>query len=242
MTLVQKLWIDWLYSIYFETTRETINYTIQILEIYRKWDVKPSTVWVYTNLGYAYHIEGLYKKEERLYEKAEIEFPDNKELITRKAILFLSLGDTTKADHLIEKLVKLDKDSFLPEAIINTNLADIYFAAGIPEIAERYYDKALSLDPENLAIMNRYAFFLIDSNQNLNKGLDLINRALTLNPNNYLILETKGWGLYKQDKYQEALDILQQSWDLRREKAVYDHEAYLHLEAAKKAISNQKNL
>jgi tetratricopeptide (TPR) repeat protein len=275
MTLVQKLWVDWLYSLYFETTRETINYTTQILdlddqspawhailgigyntlhqydkaipegekalEIYRKWDVKPSTVWVYTNLGYAYHIEGMYKKEERLYKKAESEFPDNKELIARQAILFLSLGDTTKVDHLIEKLVKLDRDSFLPEADINANLADIYFVAGIPSIAERYYNKALSLDPVNFLIMNRYAFFLIDSNQNLNKGLDLINKALTLNPDNYLFLETKGWGLYKQGKYQEALDILQQSWDLRREKAVYNHEAYLHLEAAKKAVSNQKN-
>jgi hypothetical protein len=35
--------------------------------------------------------------------------------------------------------------------------------------------------------------------------------------------------------------MLQKSWDLRREKAVYDHQAYLHLEAAKKAVANQKN-
>jgi hypothetical protein len=35
--------------------------------------------------------------------------------------------------------------------------------------------------------------------------------------------------------------MLQKSWDLRREKAVYDHQAYLHLEAAKKAVAGQKN-
>jgi hypothetical protein len=47
-------------------------------------------------------------------------------------------------------------------------------------------------------------------------------------------------GLYKQGKYKEAKDILQKSWDLRREKAIYNHEVYLHLEAAKKAVDDQK--
>ena len=154
-------------------------------------------------------------------------------------LLFLSIGDTSKANLYIDKLIKINRDSFLPEANLRANLADIYFVAGIPSTAERYYNKALSLDPENSLIMNRYAFFLIDTNQNLNKGLDLINKVLTLNPDNYLFLETKGWGLYKQGKYQEALNILQQSWNLRRENAVYNHEAYLHLEAAKKAVAEQ---
>jgi hypothetical protein len=35
--------------------------------------------------------------------------------------------------------------------------------------------------------------------------------------------------------------MLQKSWDLRRQNAVYDHPAFLHLEAAKKAAAGQKN-
>jgi hypothetical protein len=60
---------------------------------------------------------------------------------------------------------------------------------------------------------------------------------LKLSSDDYNYLHTKGWGLFKQGKYQEALDILQKSWDLRRQYAIYDHEAYLHLEAAKKAVA-----
>jgi hypothetical protein len=63
-------------------------------------------------------------------------------------------------------------------------------------------------------------------------------KAFVLNPDNYEYLDTKGWGLFKQDKYQEALEVLQKSWDL---KPVYDHDIYLHLEAVKKAFANQKN-
>jgi hypothetical protein len=44
-----------------------------------------------------------------------------------------------------------------------------------------------------------------------------------------------------QGKYKEALEILQKSWDLRREYAFYSHEAFLHLEEAKKAVAGLKN-
>jgi len=112
---------------------------------------------------------------------------------------------------------------------------------GKKDKAEEYYRKALSLEPDEPGRMNDLAFLLIDGERNITEGINLEDKALELKPDNYLFLHTKGWGLYKQGKYREALDMLQKSWDLRREKAVYDHQAYLHLEAAKKAVAGQKN-
>ena len=81
----------------------------------------------------------------------------------------------------------------------------------------------------------------IDNDRNIDEALRLTDSALQQDPDNYYFLHTKGWGQYKLGKYQEALDLLQKSWDVRREKAVYDHDTFLHLEAAKKAVINQKN-
>ena len=81
---------------------------------------------------------------------------------------------------------------------------------------------------------------MIDTDRNIDEGLQLIDTLLKKNPDNYTYLSNKGYGLYKQRKYKEALDLLQKSWDIRRVKAVYDHEAWLHLEAAKKAVEGQK--
>ena len=50
--------------------------------------------------------------------------------------------------------------------------------------------------------MNNLAYFLIDKDRNVNEGLELVDRALKLSPDNYNFLHTKGWGLYKQGKYQ----------------------------------------
>ncbi len=93
--------------------------------------------------------------------------------------------------------------------------------------------------PEHPGLINNLANFLIDKDRDTNAGLGLINAALESDPDNYKYLHTKGWGLYKQGKYQEAFDILQKSWNFRIKKAVYYHEAYLHLEAAKNAIAKQ---
>jgi Tfp pilus assembly protein PilF len=120
------------------------------------------------------------------------------------------------------------------------DVAGIYSDAGILGKAEEYYRKALLKEPEKPDRLNNLAYFLIDKDRNINEGLELIDKALGLSPDDYNLVHTKGWGLYKQGKYQEALDILQKSWDLRREKAVYEHEAFLHLEAAKNSVANQK--
>jgi tetratricopeptide (TPR) repeat protein len=210
------------------------------LDIYKKWGVKPYWVAFYTGLGGAYHSTGQYKKERKLFRKAEQDFPNIPSLRFNQAILALTVKDTIEADNYIQKYISLRKEGSASEGDIKIGLAGIYNRAGILDKAEEYYRQALSLEPENPERMNSLAYFLIDKEQNTNEGLELIEKALQLRPDNYIYLHCKGWGLYKQGKYQESLDILQKSWNLRREKAVYNHEAYLHLESAKKAVAGQK--
>jgi tetratricopeptide (TPR) repeat protein len=210
------------------------------LEIFDKWDSKPRWITNYTNLGLAYHKTNQYKKEKKLYHKAEQDFPDHPDLINRQTILTLAEGKTKDANKYVEKYKSVLKENSASEATIATNLAGIYSEANLPDQAEVYYRQALLLEPENPIRMNRLAYFLIDKDSNKNEGLELVDKALELSPDNYSYLHTKGWGLYKQGKYQEALDILQRSWNLRRQNAVYNHEAFLHLEATKKAVAGLK--
>ena len=212
------------------------------LGIYKKWKTKPVWVWNYTALGLAYHETGQYREEKKLYKKAELDFPENSDLIYRQAVLSLTLGDTVEAKRYIEKFKTIQGKNSVPEAGIMTDLANIYLEAGILDNAEDFYRQALSVEPESDVRINNLAYFLIDKDRNIKEGLEINDKALALNPENYNYLHTKGWGLYKQGKYQQALEILQKSWSIRRKQAVYDHEAYLHLEAGKKAVTGLKNI
>jgi tetratricopeptide (TPR) repeat protein len=211
------------------------------LEIYNKWGSKPMWVINYINLGIAYHNSGQFAKENELYIQAEKDFPDVPDLIFRQVILSLTQADTVTANIYIKKFISICKIQSLTEADITNDIASMYSEAGILDKAEESYRQALSLEPYNPSRMDTLAYFLIDKDRDINGGLELVDKALNLDPDNYNYLNTKGWGVYKQGKYKEALEILQKSWDLRREKAVYDHEAYLHLVAAKKPVTGQKN-
>ena len=276
MTLKQKINLNYLYAVYFETPYESIKYLGQIkeiddqspntyyslgvenalvnqfdkaipefkkaLQIYKKWGIKPAWIKNYTNFGFVLHETGQYKEEKKLYKQAEQDFPDDFDLIYQQAVLSLAEGNTISANRYTEKLKTIFKDNYSTnEAAISWILANVYSEAGIIDQAEIYLREALALEPEDPDIMNFLAYILIDKDRNINEGLEIANKALELSPENYDCLHTKGWGLYKQGRYQEALEILQKSWDIRREQAIYDHEAFLHLEAVKKASAGQKN-
>jgi tetratricopeptide (TPR) repeat protein len=210
------------------------------LEIYEKWSTKPLWIFNYTLLGEAYHKTGQYKKEEKLYKKAEKDFPGHILIQYFSAILQLTEGDTILANKYIEKVISWAKENSYTQEQLTAGFATFYSDAGLFNKAEEYYRQALSFQPESPVSINNLASFLINKDRNINEGLELIDKVLSKKPDDYNYLHIKGLGLYKQGKYQEALEILQKSWDLRIKNAVYNHTAFLHLEAAKKAVAGLK--
>jgi tetratricopeptide (TPR) repeat protein len=208
------------------------------LELFDKFGIKPYSA-IYNYLGNAYFQLGQYDKAKEKYKKGLQVFPDYFTIISSQVILSLAEGDTVAANKLIEKYTSLRRGK-VSEATIISSLASNYSQAGILDRAEKYYRQALSLEPDSIPRMNNLAYFLIDRDRNINEGMELIDKALERNPNRFSSLHTKGWGLFKQGKYKEALDLLQTSWDLRKKNARYNHEAFLHLEAAKKAVEGKK--
>jgi tetratricopeptide (TPR) repeat protein len=207
------------------------------LEIYSKWNSKPMWIYNYILPAIACHWIGEYNKEAKFYKKAEHDFPGDPLIIRRQAILSFSKKDTISANQYIEKYISVRKSNSDKEVRILDDLASIYSETDILDKAEKCYRKALLLEPENPVLLNNLAWFLIDKDQHINEGLDLVDKALQLDPNNFTYLDTKGWGLYKQGRFEEALELLERDWNSR---PIYSHEIYLHLQEVKKAVASQK--
>ena len=209
------------------------------LELYDKWGSRPRWSKCYTSLGYCYHKTGQYRKERMLYKKAERDFPDDPSIIMRQTILALSSGKKDAADRYIEKFKSLRE--LQGASSINTlnALGNIYWQADILNEAEEYFREVMNLRPQNPDAINKLAYFLIDTDRNINEGLELADKALLLRPDYYISLDTKGFGLYKQGKYEDAKLILEKSWELKPDG--FDDEIYFHIEDVKKAIASNKN-
>ena len=207
------------------------------LEIFEKWESKPFWGAFYYELGQAYHKDGQYAKERKLYRKGQKDFPDDPEMLDQQAWLALTYGDSVSAKKYIDKWINIRKDQSWSDSRIASYIGYIYDMAGLPDKEEEYRRKALNLEPENPARMNSLAYFLIDTDRNTAEGVQLVDKALELKPDDYSYLHTKGWGLYKQGVINEGLELLEKSWELRRDQSVYNHLAYIHLEEARKAAA-----
>ena len=207
------------------------------VENYRVKNSKPLRPDNYAYLGIAYHKTAQYKLEKKLYNSAEQDFPENPSIIRRQAILALTEGNTTEAEMLLEKYRSVRKENSAPETTIITGIAAIYSEADIPDKAEECYRQVLSMQPDDPESLYNLAWFLIDENRNFVEGLELIDRALGIQPENYLFLDCKGWGLYRQGKIKEAFALIERAWNL---KPVYNHLVNLHLEEVKKAVAGMK--
>jgi tetratricopeptide (TPR) repeat protein/TolB-like protein len=269
MAMINRISINKTYARLFETPNDEIKYLRQLNEIddlcgnlliglaylsMHQWDKaipelernlevdfklfsKPYFPESYSHIVYAYFKTGQFKKARKLLGKSEKYYPDDRELTSQKAIISLAEGDTSAANRYIEKYKSILKDNSYSEPGIIGNIGAIYDESGFLDKAEEYYRQMFSMRPDNPNVLNGLAWFLIDKDRNINEGIELIDKALEKNPDDYAYLDTKGWGLYKQGKYKESLGLIERSWNL---KPMYDHEVYLHLQEAKKAVAGLK--
>ncbi|MEN8123209.1 MAG: hypothetical protein ABFS35_22920, partial [Bacteroidota bacterium] len=179
-----------------------------------------------------------HKREKEVYELALSVFPDHPTIIAYQAVCALSQGDTEMADKFIAKYKSIRKNKNLwSESRILSGVGNIYSRANLFEKAEISYRKALKFDTGNSKIMNDLAWLLIDNDMNVNEGLELVQKALELKPDNWFYLDTKGWGLYKQGKYEKALKVLKDAWEIRPS---YQQGGYQRIQEVEKALKNNK--
>lgn len=107
-------------------------------------------------------------------------------------------------------------ESALPKSqasYLYTEVGDYYAYQGVPRLplAERYYERAIQLDPNNATALNNYGYTLADNGRQLNKAEKLIKKAVELEKNNAAFIDSMGWVYYKQGRYDEALKWLKKA-------------------------------
>lgn len=123
----------------------------------------------------------------------------------------------------------------MPASEILSDIASLYIESGNIEKAEKYLREAYSLDPDDPVILNKLAYFLIDKELNVSEGLKLATEGLKIRPDDHFLMHTLGWGLAKSGRYDEALEILNKSWESRPE---YDHTLLQHIGEVQRQISS----
>ena len=120
------------------------------------------------------------------------------------AVAYLEKGRRYTSD----KLQMAEFDAFL---------GDLYHQQGEEEKAFDAYERTLRNDPDNVLVLNNYAYFLAVKNQDLDKALEMSTKAITMEPDNPTYLDTHAWVLYKKGEYQEAEKYMKKALKLLKE-------------------------
>lgn len=147
------------------------------------------------------------------------------------------------AINVFERGRKMSADKKLT-ASFDTYIADIYHELGNKEKMYQYYDRVLRNDPENLYVLNNYAYFLSEEGIRLDEALKMSAVTIEKEPKNTTYLDTYAWILYKLERYKDAKKWMEKvlSYDKMPQGINYEHygDILYKLGDTEKAVQNWK--
>mgnify|MGYP003297017824 FL=1 len=85
-----------------------------------------------------------------------------------------------------------------------TFIGDLHHSMEKQEACYEAYDSALVYNPDNIGVLNNYAYFLSLERRNLDKAEEMSFRTVKAEPKNDTYLDTYAWILFEKERYTEA--------------------------------------
>lgn len=109
------------------------------------------------------------------------------------------------------------------------------------DLAEAEFRKVLEINPRSASALNYLGYMLADRNVRLQEALEMIRKAVALEPNNSAFLDSLGWVYYRLNRLEEAAEYLQKSLARSsRDPTVHDHmgDVYFSMSRLKDAVQH----
>lgn len=153
----------------------------------------------------------LLYSEQNDYENMYLKSKEAIELFPTQPILFLFNGVAAMQKKLHKEAVEafnqgasltVDNDAMLGQFYMY--LGDSYHALEEHKNSDENYEKALKIDPDNVYVLNNYAYYLSLRSDNLDRAEELSKKSNELMPNTSNYEDTYAWILFQQKKYEDA--------------------------------------
>lgn len=138
--------------------------------------------------------------------KAVMVFPNQSIFFLFKGISANALSKYQIAVEALKKGARMNDGNSDITKQYYISLGDALYHVGNYEEAFRNFDLLLVLDSDNALVLNNYAYYLSELGGDLEKALKMINKCMSVEPDNTTYLDTQAWVLYKLGRYSEALE------------------------------------
>lgn len=96
------------------------------------------------------------------------------------------------------------------------------------------YERALEYIPDNVQVLNNYAYYLSLREENLERAEEMSKKTIEMFPEEANYLDTYAWILYKMKKYKQAKNWMQKAINISESETFYSHMAQILIELGEK--------
>lgn len=177
-------------------------------------NINPKNVQTWFQLIQMYISEQNYDKLMDVTARAIENLPQTAQLYFYRGITQFQLKQYDDALKTSEFALQYssEKESAL-KTDVYAQIGDIYYKIGKKEKAFEAYDEALKLSPNNIYVMNNYAYYLSEENIELKKAEKMSAKTVEKEPDNSTYLDTYAWIFFQQGNYSLAKFYIERAVD-----------------------------
>ena len=142
------------------------------------------------------------------------------QFISMESAILLQEGYPDRAGELLD----LSLNRYPNHADLLFSRVFVHDTVGDMAGSEADLQRIIRMQPENARALNHLGYMLADRTERYAEALDLIERAIALEPEDPAIIDSLGWAQYKLGILDEALENLRRAYA-----ALPDHEVAAHL-------------
>ena len=142
------------------------------------------------------------------------------ELVVGEATLVRDSGDVVGAFKLVDAALKKDPSSIL----LRYERGMLAERSGKLAVFEQSMREVIKRDPKYAQAYNALGFTYADRNIHLKESRVLLEKALSLSPNDPFILDSMGWLYYREKNYPVALEFLNKAASWRLDPEIIEHQ------------------
>lgn len=147
-------------------------------------------------------------------EKVLTKFDDKPLIYLFRGISAYQLKKYQEAIDVLLTGIKFIRNSKELDVQFYTFLGEAYNGIKDFNNSDLYFDKALTIEPTNLYLLNNYSYYLALRNVRIDTALGFIEKCIEIEPNNLNYIETLGYVLFKAGRYVEAKTVYEKAFDL----------------------------
>lgn len=165
---------------------------------------------------------GRFKEAETLL-KSQLDGKSDRDTWISLAQLYEKQKDYGEMAKAVDRAAELSKSDDEKE--------NVHFMRGAMFERQKKFDQAeaefrqvLKLNPESASALNYLGYMLADRNVRLQEALDMIKKAVDMEPNNGAFLDSLGWVYFRLNRLEDAAEQLRRSLQrTSRDPTVHEH-------------------